>query len=170
MGAPGSAVRLSDLGLPLRTSTVLWKKDHALTVDGIVSAVAGELRRSGAKLVRIEDGIEATLNPDMKVRPLSQWLRSVPYQNLRHVAMQVRQTDRAFHLVFTGHTTVLFPVSLLIYGYVLTSALPSGLAFLAPFVGLAVALAYWGIAWATFGADARTLTRKSAAGVHVGAA
>jgi hypothetical protein len=53
--------------------------------------------------------------------------------------------------------------------YVFSTALPSAAAFLAPFVGVAAALAYWGMAWVAFSHDVHALTKKCAAGVHAGA-
>ena len=94
LGAPHSSMpSCRDFGLPVRSSSTLWKKDPSVDVERIVSTFEAELRRVSAEPERTEDGLRAIVPLQLWVRPLREWRTRVPFASVNQVELEVRQTD-----------------------------------------------------------------------------
>jgi hypothetical protein len=168
LGAPHASMpSWRDFGLPVRSSSTLWKKDPSVDVERIVSTFEAELRRVRAEPERTEDGLRAIVPLQLWVRPLREWRTRLPFASVNQVELEVRQTDRAFRVIVTGRSSVLIPLLAALFGYVLVAQPPQLPGFVASLLGVVWALFYWGGAWFLLNADVSTM-KKCAPAVQAG--
>ena len=162
---------LLGLGLPLRTTATIWKKGRALDSETILTAMEEELHEHGAESVRTEDGLRAQLPVvQWKPRRITQWLKELPFEEVRTIEVRLAQTDRAFHLDVSGRTSILVPITATVFAYGITAGLVHPLPFVPPLVGVAVGLATWGHQWIRFSVGVQRAADRCAAAMAGGGA
>ena len=153
-----------DSGLPVQSSALVWKKDSSATAEGILSAFEAELDRVDADYERIEDGLQATIpwlsEAQFKIRPFRQWQDRFPFGSITQIELHVRETERAFHVVARGRTSILLPVFGWFFGYLLVTKPPHLPGLVASILGVAWTLFYWTAAWGVLNTDVGGILRK----------
>ena len=142
---------LPGLGLPLRSSVTVWKKDRVIDTDAVLTAIERELRSwYGADCERSESGLRAKLPLVRRGRrSLHDWMYGPTFGNARYLDVTVDQTDRAFHLVVEARTSNLVPLLTPVSAAALAVGVHAS-AFVAPLIGGAAGLVAWGSEWWTF--------------------
>jgi hypothetical protein len=143
---------LSGLGLPLRSSAVIWEKGRLINHERVLRTIDRELRTwYGAQPVPSEAGLRATL-------PLA-WFDGPILGNARSIEIRVHKIDHAFQLVVKARTTGLVPLLTTIGTFIIAVSLHTS-ALLSPLIGGAVGLATWGQEWLAFNRGVRRLTDR----------
>lgn len=159
------------LGLPLRTRATIWKGRRSLKVEDVLAGIEHELRKHGADPVRIEAGLHAQL-PLVRWKPrrLAEWRQPFQFEEVHDIDVQVVETDRAFHLVVSGHTSVLVPILATLFAYAITAGLAHPAPFVSPLVGVTLGLTTWGLQWMRFHAGVQVTADRCAARLAAGGA
>jgi len=172
LGAPPNLQVMSDLpglGLPLRSSVTVWKKERPIDTEAVLTAIERELQSwYGAESERSESGLHAKLPLVRRGRrSLHDWMYGPTFGNARYLEVTIDETDRAFHLVVSARTSSLVPL--------LTTVSASGVAvgahasaLLAPLIGGVAGLVAWGSEWWTFNIGVVALRARCDAALGAG--
>jgi len=131
----------------------------------------GEAGKHGAEIVRIEDGLRAQL-PLVRLKPrrLTEWLRELPFHDLRAIELHVVETELAFHLVVSARTSFLVPLGATVTAYVIATGFGHLAPILSPLIGFAVGFATWAYQWLRFSVGVQAVVDRCAAALIAGGA
>jgi len=142
---------LPGLGLPLRSSVTVWKKDRQIDSEAVLSTIEKELCSwYGADSERSEAGLRAILPLKRRGRrSLHDWMYGPTFGNARYLDIAVDPTEQAFHLIVTARTSGLVPFLTTIGALAIGLAVHAS-ALVAPLIGGGAGLLVWGQEWWTF--------------------